>query len=491
MDQVQTFLFFAALLLPLFFLIIKLTKSQFQQHTLLPPGPKPWPIIGNIHQLGKKPHAYLAHLAQLHGPLISVWFGPQLIVMGSSSAAAIEILKTYDRTLSARLVPYALHTKQPELNKLSVVWASECTDEWRNLRTICRTELFTGKAIESQATLRENKVKELMEFLRTKEGNTVKVGEVVFITIVNTLSTLFFSKDFISLEDDGIGGDVKENIRRISEIGSTPNLADYYSILGGLDLQGLNKNLTECVRRLFASWELLIKERRESKRRTTRDFLDVLLSNGFNDEQINYFIFDLFVAGTDTSTSTIEWAVAELIKNQEIMDKVSEELANEIKGNILQESELPRLHYLNACVKETLRLHCPIPIAPHRAMEKCSLMGYTIPKGTPVWMNLWAIGRDPTSWKDPLTFNPRRFLNSDLDFKGNDFEFVPFGSGRRMCPGLSFATKLIPLVIASLIHQFDWSLPIDMCPTKLDMNEKFGITLQKEQPLLLIPKARK
>ncbi|KAF6133886.1 hypothetical protein GIB67_040650, partial [Kingdonia uniflora] len=482
-ESVRNVLFFIALLLPLLVLIFMHIKFKSQKHLLLPPGPKPWPIIGNFLQLGKNIHASLAHLAQVHGPLISLRLGSQLLVVGSSPAAGTEILKTHDRILSSRLIPHAFHAKQHEYNKLSFVWASKCTDEWRNLRIICRTNLFSTKMIDSQAALRENKVKELMEFLRTNEGKVVKIGELVFITIVNTLSTLFFSKDFISLEDEGVGGEVKDNIRRISEVGSTPNLADYYSILSGLDLQGLTKNMMVCVRKLFVSWDALIKERRKSKRptpSTNGDFLDVLLSNAFIDEQINHLIFDLFAAGADTSTSTIEWAMAELIKNREIMGKVSEELTNEIKSNIVKESELSHLSYLNVCVKETLRLHCPIPVVLRRATETCNLMGYTIPKDTQVWVNLWAIGRDSRSWEDPLTFQPGRFLNSNLDFKGNDFEFFPFGSGRRMCPGLPFATKMIPLVIASFIHSFDWYLPLDMCPTKLDMNEKFGMTLKKE-----------
>ncbi|KAF6133887.1 hypothetical protein GIB67_040651 [Kingdonia uniflora] len=494
MDHIQTLLFSIALLLPFLFVFLKYFKSQSQQHTLLPPGPKPWPIIGNILHLGKNPHASLAQFAQLHGPLISLQLGSQLLVVGSTPAAATEILKTHDRILASRLVPHSTHVKQPEFNKFSVVWASECNDEWRNLRTLCRNELFSVKAIESQATLKENKVRELVKLLRTKEGKVVKIGELVFITLLNTLSTLFFSKDFTSLEDDGFGGGMKETIRRLMEIGSTPNLDDYYSILSGWDLQGLHKNFMECVKRLFASWDVIIKEKRESKKGNFMnhgDLLDVLLSNGFNNDQINYLLLDLFIAGTDTSTSTIEWLMTELIRNREIMGKISEEIVNEINGDTVRQSEVSHLSYLNACVKETLRLHCPIPIIPHHATETCDLMGYTIPKGTPVWVNIWAITRDPTSWENPLTFDPNRFLNSDLDFHGNYFEYLPFGSGRRMCPGVPFATKTIPLVIASLIYWFDWSLPLDMCPTKLDMNEKFGITLQKEQPLLLVPKVRK
>lgn len=202
---------------------------------------------------------------------------------------------------------------------------------------------------------------------------------------------------------------------------------------------------------------------------------------------------ELFSAGTDTTTSTIEWAMAELIRNPESMKKVREEVTREvINQDVIKESNLQQLPYLQACVKETLRLHPPVPLLlPHRAVESCKVMNYTIPKNSQVMVNVWAIGRDPLKWEDPLLFKPERFLCSKLDFKGNDFEFIPFGAGRRLCPGIPMAAKQVPLVIAFLVHFFDWSLPHGINPNELDMSEKFGVTLQKEQPLLLIPKVRK
>ena len=155
----------------------------------------------------------------------------------------------------------------------------------------------------------------------------------------------------------------------------------------------------------------------------------------------------------------------------------------------MTESHLPKLSYFQACAKETLRLHPPVPfLLPHRAVESCQVRNYTIPKDSQVLVNIWAIGRAPKYWKDPLVLKPERFLESSLDFKGNDFEFLPFGAGRRICPGLSMAAKHAPLVVASLIHLCDWSLPHGKGPKYLDMSEKFGITLLKEEPLILIPK---
>lgn len=184
--------------------------------------------------------------------------------------------------------------------------------------------------------------------------------------------------------------------------------------------------------------------------------------------------------------------MAELVKNPESMGKVRQELATEVDQSFPKESHLPHLPYLQACVREALRLHPPAPfLLPHRALASCEVMNYTIPVDAQVLVNVWALGRDPTFWEDPLQFKPERFLDSTLDYKGNDYGFLPFGAGRRICPGIPMAAKHVPLVLASLVHFFDWSLPGEIDPNGLDMSEKFAVTLQKEQPLLLIPKVRK
>ncbi|KAA8521980.1 hypothetical protein F0562_012706 [Nyssa sinensis] len=491
-----TYFFFPILLFPLLFLILKQFKSSFLSNTSpLPPGPNPWPILGNILHMGKRPHITLAKFAQSYGPLMSLRLGNQLSIVGSSPAAAVEILKTCDRILSALYVPHAVPAKSPELNHLSLGWAVECNDAWKYLRTICRNELFSARAIESQACLREEKVMEKVKFLSEMEGKVVNIGEVIFATLFNMLSNVLISKDFISLEKGSVDGGIEGLVRTYIEVLSAPNLADFYPIFATLDLQGLNKRAKELFGRICSIWEPIIEERRGLKRGDSsgqKDFLDALINNAFTNDQINHLLLELFTAGTDTSTSTIEWAMAELIKNSESMEKVREELTREIKQESPKESHLPQLPYLQACVKETLRLHPPAPfLLPHCSLDSCKVMNYTIPKTAQVLVNVWAIGRDPVIWEEPLKFKPERFLNSTLDFKGNDFEFIPFSAGRRICPGLPMATKQVPLALASLIHHFEWTLPHGNDPNELDMNEKFGVTLHKEQPLLLIPKVKK
>ncbi|KAJ8752973.1 hypothetical protein K2173_008708 [Erythroxylum novogranatense] len=405
--------------------------------------------------------------------------------------AASEIIKTQDRLLSGRKVPKAIPFEPHILNSIAIVWTSECTEEWKFLRALCGTELFSLKAVESQAMLREKKVGELVEFLRSREGTVVNVAEAMFVTVFNILGNLMFSRDVISYRNEDVASGLKGLVWKMMELAATPNSADFYPKIARLDPQGLRRKMSKCVHEFFATWELDIKRRRETQvsDSSKADFLDVFIANGFEDGKINWLFLELFAAGTDTTTLTVEWAMAELLKNKEAMKRACQELKTEIKMNPIKESHVSQLPYLNACLKETLRLHPPVPfLIPRCAAETSKIMGYTVPKSTQVLVNVWAIGRDPSLWEDPLSFKPERFLGTRLDFKGQHFELLTFGGGRRICPGLPMASRQVPLILATLLHSFDWSLPNNEDPASLDMNDKCGITVQKEKPLLLIPK---
>ena len=198
---------------------------------------------------------------------------------------------------------------------------------------------------------------------------------------------------------------------------------------------------------------------------------------------------DLFVAGTDTTSSTLEWAMAELLHNPEKLLKARVELLQTIgKDKQVKESDITRLPFLQAVVKETFRLHPVVPfLIPHRVEEDTDIDGLTVPKNAQVLVNAWAIGRDPNIWENPNSFVPERFLELDMDVKGQNFELIPFGAGRRICPGLPLATRMVHLMLASLIHSCDWKLEDGITPENMNMEDRFGITLQKAQPLKAIP----
>ncbi|CAI0409464.1 unnamed protein product [Linum tenue] len=197
-------------------------------------------------------------------------------------------------------------------------------------------------------------------------------------------------------------------------------------------------------------------------------------------------------AGTDTTSTTLEWAMAELLRNPNALAKAREELDATIgKGNNFQESDVSRLPYLQAILKETFRLHPAAPLLlPRKGGEDVEICGFIMPKGVQILVNVWAIGRDPMIWDDPNAFVPERFLGSEVSAKGNNFELLPFGAGRRICPGLPLALRILHMMLGSLIHWFDWKLPDGVEPEKLDMDEKFGMALQKAKPLLAIPTPR-
>ncbi|KAJ6672034.1 3'-HYDROXYLASE ISOZYME putative-RELATED [Salix viminalis] len=487
-------------LLAAFLLLSLFLKRKPSKVPAIPPGPKPWPLIGNVFQIGDKPHISLSKLAQVYGPLMSLRLGTQLVVIGSSRKAASEILKTHDRELSGRCVPHVSFAKDPKQNEDTIVWTFECTDRWKFFRSLIRNELFSSKAVDGQSSTREAKAREMIDFLRKKEGERVKIRDIVFVYIFNALANIYLSVDLLNNDQIGECQRVRGLVREMMELHTALNISDLYPILGRLDLQGLSRKCNEGEGRIQELWRGVIKERREGRNDTgdddnsskRKDFLDVLLDGGFSDERISFFLVELLAAATDSTSSTVEWAMAELMRNPQAMKRLREELAGESPEELIAESSLAKFPYLHSCVKETLRLHPPAPfLIPHRATEDCQVMDCTIPKDAQVLVNAWAIARDPDNWEDPLCFKPERFLNSDLDYKGNHFEYLPFGSGRRICAGMPMAVKKVQLAFANLIHSFDWSLPNDMLPDELDMDEKYGITLMKEQPLELIPKWRK
>jgi len=172
------------------------------------------------------------------------------------------------------------------------------------------------------------------------------------------------------------------------------------------------------------------------------------------------------------------------------MAKARDELAQAIgPKQEIEESDVRQLKYLQAIVKETFRLHPPAPLLlPRQAETTTEIRGYTVPKGTRVLVNVWAIGQDRKLWAEPEKFVPERFLEKEIDFRGRDFELVPFGSGRRICPGLPLAARMVHLMLSTLLHRFEWRLPADVERNGVDMSETFGVTLGMSTPLQAIAK---
>ncbi|CAI0409415.1 unnamed protein product [Linum tenue] len=490
--------------------ILRFLKRNQTPAAKLPPGPARLPIIGNIHNLGLNPHKSLADLAKVHGPLMSLKLGQVTTIVASSPAVAKEILLKHDKFLSNRHVPLALQTL--DLHKFSITMLP-VEPRWRNLRRVCNSYIFTPQKLDSNQGLRRDKIVALVESVRRnaccdeeEEKVAVDVGKVAFRATLNALSATILSMDLADEETSEAAKKFKELASGMTHEAGTPNLGDFFHILARFDLQGIQRRIRGHLEKALNLFEWLIDERlREQKSESyvsANDMLDTLLAihgGGDNREEvqmdlqrIKYLFLDLFVAGTDTTATTLEWAMTELLHNPNALSKVKEELDQTIgKDYHLEESDISRLPYLQAVIKETYRLHPPLPLLlPHKAGADVEIGGFTVPKGAQVLVNLWAIGRDSMIWNDPNSFIPERFLGSEVDVRGNHFELITFGAGRRICPGMSLAHRMLHMMLGSLVHWFDWKLPDGVEPEQLDMKEKFGVTLQKAKPLLAIPTLR-
>lgn len=194
----------------------------------------------------------------------------------------------------------------------------------------------------------------------------------------------------------------------------------------------------------------------------------------------------MFLAGSETTSSSTEWAMVELLSHPAAMTAVRDELARVVgEGNKFEEAHIDNLPYLQAVMKETLRLHPPIPfLVPRRAIREVEFMGYRIPENTQLFVNTWAIGRDPQCWEEPSAFKPERFLGSRRDYKGQNFELIPFGAGRRICAGIPLAHRMLHLVLGTLLHEFEWGVDEVGRKAMMDERERMGVTVRKLVPLM-------
>lgn len=463
----------------------------------LPPGPVPLPIIGSLLNLGNRPHESLANLAKTYGPIMTLKLGYVTTIVISSAPMAKEVLQKQDLSFCNRSIPDALRSAKH--NQLSMAWLPVSTT-WRALRRTCNSHLFTSQKLDSNTHLRHQKVQELLANVEQscQAGGPVDIGQEAFRTSLNLLSNTIFSVDLVDPISE-TAQEFKELVRGVMEEAGKPNLVDYFPVLRQIDPQGIRRRLTIYFGRILEIFDRMIKRRLRLRKMqgsiASSDVLDILLNisednrNEIERSHMEHLLLDLFVAGTDTTSSTLEWAMAELLHNPEKLLKARMELLQTIgQDKQVKESDITRLPYVQAVVKETFRLHPAIPfLLPRRVEEDTDIEGFTVPKNAQVLVNAWAIGRDPNTWENPNSFVPERFLGLDMDVKGQNFELIPFGAGRRICPGLPLAIRMVHLMLASLIHSYDWKLEDGVTPENMNMEERYGISLQKAQPLLALP----
>jgi cytochrome P450 len=373
---------------------------------------------------------------------------------------------------------------------------------WKFMKKLCMSELLGGRTLDTLLPVRQDEISHLLRVLLRKANacEAVDVGGQLVMLTNNIISRMLMSQTCSGSDDEA--DEVKKLVKDVAELTGKFNLADYVWFCRNLDLQGMGKSLKKVRDKFDVLMEKIIKDHEETRKinrdHEVKDLVHILLDIAEDEssdirltrENIKAFILDIFVAGTDTSAITIEWALAELINNPDIMKKARDEIDSTIgtTPRLVQESDIPNLPCLQAVVKETLRLHPTGPIIVREATKDCTVADYHIPVKTQLFVNVWAIGRDPNHWEKPLEFRPERFLDGkgSLDVRGQHFHLLPFGSGRRGCPGTSLALQVIQTSLAAMIQCFEWRVDNG----NVNMEEGPGLTLPRAHPLICVPVPR-
>ncbi|KAK3025574.1 hypothetical protein RJ639_040313 [Escallonia herrerae] len=470
-------------------------KSRIQK---LPPGPMKLPVIGNLHQLitgSSIPHVALKRLAGKYGPIMHLQLGEGSAIVISSPEAAEEVLKKHELVFAQR--PSFFANDVAGYGNLGLFFAPNGSF-WRHIRKICTVELLGARQVRSFKTLRQEEVESLTESIASTVGSSLNLSEKILQTTNSITSRAAFGNkcrdavDFLAIIKEG------------NEFASGFDLPDLFPSLKFVPFVSRMKPTLENLKhRMDNVLDNIINEHKAKRTisdtdysRGEYDILDVLL--GLQDDSNNLecpitttiikaIVMDIFAAGTETTATTIEWAMAEMLKDPTVLEKVQAEVRRVLKGkkNISQE-DINELHYLKLVIKETLRLHPPGALMPRESKEDCEINGYYIPAKTKAIINVWAIGRDPKHWDDPNCFKPERLHQSSINYTGTNFEYLPFGAGTRMCPGISFGVATIELQLALMLYHFNFKLSDGIMPEELDMTESCGFTAKKKHELRVI-----
>ncbi|KAJ0445425.1 putative cytochrome P450 [Helianthus annuus] len=439
MDSLPILLYVILPLLTLFLL------SRFRRKPY-PPGPRGWPIIGNMLMMDQLTHRGLASLAEKYGGILHLKMGFGHTVAVSSAEMARQVLQVQDNIFSNRPATIAISYLTYDCQDMAF---ANYGPFWRQMRKLCVMKLFSRKRAESWDSVRDE-VDSMIKITAASSGSPVNLGELVF----------------------GLTHDII-----------------YRAAFGSISHEHLNKKKkTDEVDNDMVD-EMLAFYGEEGKINEGEDLQNAIRLTRNN---IKAIIMDVMFGGTETVASAIEWALTELMHTPESLKRVQQELADVVGlDRRVEESDFEKLTYFKCVIKETLRLHPPIPLLLHQSAEATEVGGYHIPKGTRVMINAYAVNRDKGAWENPNTFIPSRFLQSGApDFKGSNYEFIPFGSGRRSCPGMQLGLYALEMAVAHLLHSFTWELPDGMKPSEIDMTDVFGLTAPKAIRLVAVPTPR-
>ncbi|KAK9021669.1 hypothetical protein V6N11_011648 [Hibiscus sabdariffa] len=493
------------LLLPLLLLFKKKTDQVNKRLMNLPPSPPKLPIIGNLHQLGALPHCSLGKLAREYGPVMLLHLGRIPVLIVSTTDAAKELLKANDLACCSR--PKLASVGRISYNYLDVAF-SPYSEYWRELRKLCVLEIFSVKRVKSFRFIREDEVGTLMDSIARSATSSptdpVNLTEKMFALSGSIIFRQAFGKSFRGSEFDR--GKFYELVHDAETVAGALSYDECFPGFGWIVdwISGHSLRVERVFRKLDSLFQLVIDEHlKPGRTNQEEDIIDVML--GIEKEQteeyghawltknhIKAILLNMFLGGIDTSAITVVWAMAELVRNPALMKKAQAEVRGIVgKEGRVPEADLDKLQYLKMIIKETLRLHPPAPmLIPRESITSFKIKGYNVYPNTIIHVNAWAIARDPKYWKNPEEFSPDRFNNTAaMDLKAQNFDYLPFGGGRRGCPGIYMGTVTSEFLLANLLYCFDWAPPAGTEVADINMEEKTGncLTLSKKIPLLLVP----
>ncbi|XP_059657203.1 cytochrome P450 736A117-like [Cornus florida] len=494
----------------LLFSLLFLSKWLFASKSKgsIPPSPPKLPFIGNLHQLGFLPHRNLRKLAHKYGPLMLLHFGSRPALIVSSIEGARDIMKTNDLKFSNRPTKSFGHKLFYDTKDVAFATYGE---HWRQLKSIVVMQLLTNKRVQSFHNVREEEAAYMISKIEKQRCSSpsapVNLSEM-FIELTNdVICRIAYGRKYTGRE--GVRK-FKYVLGELVEVLGAFNVADYIPWLGWINrLNGLDAKVEKVGRELDAIMEGVVEEHIERYKREEsggvkeerdigqQDLVDVLLEiqkdnadkYTLHRDSIKGVVLDMFLAGTDTTFTALEWTMTELIRHPKALKKLQDEVRAVGGGKpLLTEDDVQKMPYLKAVMKEAIRLHPPAPLLIRQSTKDANVLGYDIAAGTQAFINNWAIARDPTLWENPDEFEPERFFKTSINFYGHDFELLPFGSGRRSCPGILFATTVNELGLASVVYRYDFTLPGGIRGEDIDMSEVPGLSNPRKYPLLVFPK---
>ncbi|KAF3774991.1 Cytochrome P450 82C4 [Nymphaea thermarum] len=486
-----------AALLAFFFIRKIWQKSKSEGRCRLPEPNGSWPIVGHLGLLtGTTPlYRTLATLSEKHGPLFSLQLGQRRAIVVSSMDLAKECFTVNDRAFAGR--PPLESFKRLGYDHAMFAF-SPYGPYYRELRKIVTTELLSSQQLELLKHIRVDEVGFLVRRLygSCSSHEPVEMMQHVTCLALNIVLRMVAGKRYFDL--DGEGKEFSEALNEFGNLG-TFTISDAIPWLRWLDVGGHLKAMKRVhlkMDEVASAWLAEHRRKESSSAGGKRDLIDVLIKelddghlseNHQTDTIIKATVLVLVVAGTEATAITLEWALSLLLNNPHLLKKAQDELDCQVgKDRQVDESDINNLPYLQAIVKESMRLYPATPLLlPHESMEPVQLGGFEVPVGSTLFVNAWKIHRDPTLWTDPEEFKPERFLSSSNEmtsFGGQDFAFLPFGSGRRFCIGWRMAMQVLHLTLARLLQGFEWSTPMD---EPVDMTEGHGLALPKATPLTL------